>query len=70
MDWGPQGNPAAAMPDCGARLRAFHIAHPDPDHVGKLYASLAILGHPTIRQGPQLRYGAVIETPTGIRTLT
>lgn len=70
MDWGPQGNPAAAMPDHGARLGSFHIEHPDPDRVRDLYASLVIDGHPTVRQGPMLRYRALIETPAGIRTLT
>ncbi len=70
MDWGSRGNPAAAMPDLGARLRSFGIEHPDPEGVSALHAALALRDPPAVERGARFRLRAVIETPSGLRTLT
>lgn len=70
MDWGPRGNPAAAMPDLGARLEAIVLTHPDPDAVAQLHAALGLADPPTIVAGPGPRWSARIATPSGTRTLT
>jgi len=69
IDWGERGAPTAAMPDLGCRLVNFIIEHPDPTFVRRLYADMDIVGGPTIREGPRLRYRAVIATPAGHRAL-
>jgi hypothetical protein len=67
--WGERGNPAPGMPDLGVTLRSFHIAHPDPDGVRGIYRQLEIVNPPGVSFGNELRYHAVIETPSGLREL-
>ena len=62
--------PLGAIPDLGARLRSFPLEHPDPAAIGSLYRDLAIDHPPAMVQGPQVRYRAEIETPSGLKTLT
>ena len=69
MAWGPEGNPARAMPDLGARLLAFRLDHPDPEAAAALYREIGLIDPPEIREGPVFRYTAEIETPSGPRTL-
>lgn len=70
IDWGPRGQPAAAMPDLGARLLAFVIEHPDPAKVSRLYEKLRVVDPPLVREGARLRYTATISTPAGVRELS
>jgi hypothetical protein len=70
MDWGPHGNPAASMPDLGARLEAIVLTHPEPDGVAELHAALGLADPPTVVKGPGPRWSARITTPSGVRTLT
>ena len=60
----------AAIPDLGARLRSFTLEHPDPTAIETLYRDLAIDHPPAIIEGPQVRYRAEIETPSGLKELT
>ena len=69
IDWGSRGNPAADMPDQGAILRAFTVAHPDPDRVNVLYLRLGIVDPPTVEKSERPRLRATIETPGGIMDL-
>ncbi|WP_338661483.1 VOC family protein [Pararoseomonas sp. SCSIO 73927] len=69
IDWGPRGCPAPAMPDQGARLASFTLEHPDPEGVRSLYDTLGLADAPTVREGPEPRLHAVIDTPAGPRAL-
>jgi hypothetical protein len=60
----------AAMTDCGARLRALILEHPDPAPVLTLYDSLNLETAPEVRLGERLRYRALIDTPAGLKELT
>lgn len=70
MDWGARGTPAPTMPDLGARLASFAVEHPDPARAAELYRYLGVAGAPVVRQGDELRYRALIETPAGRKELT
>lgn len=59
-----------AIPDLGARLVSYTIETPEPDAAERLYDALNIDRPPTVVYGATLRYTAVIETPSGRRTLT
>lgn len=61
--------PAERLPDLGARLRAFVLEHPDPAAIAGLYDSLGVTGRPELRDGPELRYSALVDTPRGPRSL-
>ena len=58
------------IPDLGARLNTFSLAHPDLTAIQKLYRELRIDNALSITAGPEVRYIAEIETPTGLRVLT
>lgn len=58
------------IPDLGARLKSFSLVHPDPTAIQDLYRELRIDHAPSITAGPEIRYRAEIETPTGMRFLT
>jgi hypothetical protein len=60
----------ASIPDLGARLRSLTLEHPDPAAIEALYRELSIGGPPRIIQAPEVRYRALIETPTGLKELT
>lgn len=60
----------AEIPDLGARLRSLTLEHPEPAVIETLYRELAIDRPPVIIQGPNIRYRAQIETPTGSKELT
>ncbi len=62
--------PKAAIPDLGARLRSFTLEHPDPAAIAALYRDLSIAESPEVVAGPELRYGAWIATPDGLRLLS
>ena len=53
----------ADIPDLRARLRAFSLEHPNPELITALYDGLKIDRAPIVRQGPEVRYEAVIQTP-------
>jgi hypothetical protein len=67
-----QGVPTsmASIPDLGARLCSLTLEHPDPTGIERLYRELAVEHPPAIVQGPEIRYRALIETPTGLKELT
>ena len=65
-----QSPSAESIPDLGARLRSFSLEHPDPNAIETLYRELSIDHPPTIIQALNLRYRALVETPTGLRELT
>jgi hypothetical protein len=60
----------ASIPDLGARLHSLSLEHPDPSGIGALYRELAIDHPPVIVHAPEVRYRALIETPTGLKELT
>lgn len=60
----------ASIPDLKARLDIFTLEHPDRTGIAALYRELAIENPPTIVEGPEVRYHALIETPTGLKELT
>lgn len=60
----------ATMPDLGAQLLDFTLEHPDAAAVETLYRDLGIDRPPTILPGPELRWRARIETPSGLRELS
>lgn len=62
-----RGDPTsmASIPDLGARLRSLTLEHPDPAAI-----EAPIGGPPRIIQAPEVRYRALIETPTGLKELT
>lgn len=60
----------ATIPELGARLHSFTLEHPDPSSIAALYKELAIENPPTIIQTSQVRYRALIKTPTGLKELT
>lgn len=62
--------PAERLPDLGASLREFALAHPDPAGIAALYERLGVAGAPRLVEGPELRYSALVDTPRGPRTLT
>lgn len=62
--------PAARMPDLGTRLRGFVLKHPDPVAIAVLYERLGVDRPPQLRDGPELRYSALVDTPGGPRTLS
>ncbi|MFM0068791.1 VOC family protein [Paraburkholderia aspalathi] len=66
-----EGRPGAisTLPQLGANLLSFQIEHPNPDWVLKLYATLGVENPPTVLKGAQVRYRAIIETPSGIKEL-
>jgi hypothetical protein len=57
------------MPDVGAHLVSFVIEHPDPAWVHDLYARLDVANPPKVVLGENLRYRALIKTPTGMKEL-
>lgn len=69
IDRGGRPPSIAAMADLGARLRALIIEHPNPADVTALYAKLGIENPPEVRKGPQFRYRAQIQTPSGLKDL-
>ncbi len=69
IDWGHRGSPVSSMPDVGASLMSFLIEHPDPTWVLDFYARLGVANPPEVRQGAQLRYRAMIQTPSGTKEL-
>jgi len=60
----------AEIPDLGARLRSFSLEHPDPETISILYRSLNVDRPPNLKQGPQVRYEALIGAPAGEKRLT
>lgn len=67
-----RGDPTsmASIPDLGARLLSLTLEHPNSDAIETLYRELSIDRPPVIVQGPEIRYRAQIETPTGLKELT
>lgn len=59
----------ANIPDLGARLSSLTLKHPDPAGIGDLFRSLKVDRPPSIVKGSELRFSAMIETPTGLREL-
>jgi Glyoxalase-like domain len=59
----------ATMADLGARLRDVSLEHPEADALLARLADLRIDPLLTMRQGPDFRYRARIETPTGLKEL-
>jgi Glyoxalase-like domain len=69
IDRGQRPLPPSTLPDFGARLQRFTVAHPQPAQVTALYELLRINNAPTVRKGPVLRYHAEIQTPAGVKEL-
>ena len=67
-----RGDPTAmaSIPDLGARLRSLTLEHPNPTAIETLYRELSIEHPPVIVQAAEVRYRALIETPTGLKELT
>lgn len=67
-----RGDPTsmADIPDLGACLVSLTLEHPNPAAIEALYGELSIDRPPEVMLGPQVRYRAQIETPTGIKELT
>lgn len=59
----------ATIADLGARLASFTCEHPDPPAIATLYRELDVDRPPRVTPGPELRYRAGIETPSGLREL-
>ncbi|WP_038360969.1 VOC family protein [Bosea sp. UNC402CLCol] len=59
----------ASMADLDARLLCFWFEHPEAGTMGTLFRELAVDRPPIAVPGPELRYGALIETPGGVREL-
>lgn len=60
----------ATIADLGARLRGFSLEHPEAEAVTALLQELGTERAPAATHGPELRYRAQIETPTGLRDLS
>ena len=60
----------AEIPDMGARLRSLTLEHPNPAAIEALHRELLVDRPPAVVEGPELRYRAQIETPSGLRELT
>jgi hypothetical protein len=54
----------------GARLKSFSLEHPDITCLSEHYQALDIDHPPAMVQGTELRYRALIETPSGVRELS
>ncbi|MEO0363704.1 MAG: VOC family protein [Pseudomonadota bacterium] len=67
-----RGDPTSMdeIPDLGAKLRSLTLEHPDPAEIKALFDGLAVEGRPQVVAGPELRYRAEIETPSGLKTLS
>ena len=63
-------SPSTRMEDQGLRLRALVLEHPEPDKVAPLYRQIGISDPPNVLQGPRIRLRALIDTPSGVKTLT
>jgi hypothetical protein len=59
----------AVIPDLGARLVSFSIAHPDSTAVEALYRELAVDRPPVVVPGGDLRYHARVQTAAGVKEL-
>ena len=70
IDRGGQPPPSIRLDDHGVRLREFVLEHPSPDQIAALYERLEIRNPPRVQEGPKPRYVAIIDTPSGVRTLT
>lgn len=60
----------STMADAGARLQSLILEHPAPERIIALYRDLGVADPPVVTRGAQLRYRAMIDTPTGLRELT
>jgi len=69
IDWGPRGTLAPSMPEAGARLLRFAMEHPRSAEIEAGLAGLGVAGAPAVRPGTAFRMEAVIDTPSGPRTL-
>jgi hypothetical protein len=58
------------IPNLGAQLVSFSLEHPDPAAIEMLYRDLPIDRPPKLVLGPNIRFQAQIETPTGLKELT
>jgi hypothetical protein len=66
-----RGDPTsmASIPDLGARLHSLALEHPNSAAIKALYRELSIDHPPVVVQGSEVRYRALIETPTGLKEL-
>ena len=69
ISWQGDAHPAARLPDCGCRLRALHIFHPDALDLRACLEPVMELHRITIRTGPEVRFQAEIDTPGGVKFL-
>ena len=69
IDRGGRGQPMERMEDHGINLLRFTLTHPSPDEISALYETVGIENAPTIIQGDEMRYSALIQTPHGPKTL-
>ncbi|WP_076437459.1 VOC family protein [Bosea sp. TND4EK4] len=60
----------ANIADLGARLKTFSLEHPDADAISIRLKEIGLDPMLTIRQGPEFRYRAHVETPAGLKELS
>jgi hypothetical protein len=72
IEWETESHPAAHLPDHGLSLVRLDIAHPHPERVARLSASLALDAPVKVLPAPPgspARLVAHIQTPQGLRQL-
>lgn len=62
-------HPAARLPDLGVRLERLDVFHPASQDVVAQFPALAALERVAVRNGPEKRLIATINTPEGSRVL-
>jgi len=72
IQWGSHVHPAQGMQDKGCRLIGLDIHHPSPDRIAALLASIgyqASIQPVSVTNAASPQLIALVETPTGLRTL-
>lgn len=59
----------ADIPNLGARLQSLSLQHPEPDKMAMLYREFSLDRPPDIARGADIRWQAMIETPSGLKVL-
>lgn len=70
IDRGGNPPPSTRFEDQGFGLRELILDHPEPAEIIRHFKNLKISDHPTVRESPDFRLSALIETPDGVKTLT
>ncbi len=70
IDRAGRPSPSCRFEDHGILLRELVLEHPSPHQITKLFDELGITDPPKVRDGPRIRFSALIDTPSGLKTLT